>query len=66
MRPRPAAGRRTESRAVRWGAHRRWRSLFLLCFLFVPLAAVFAQAFADGARAYWRALTEPTRWRRCG
>jgi sulfate transport system permease protein len=33
---------------------------FLLCFLFVPLAAVFVQAFADGAGAYWRALGDPT------
>ena len=33
---------------------------FLLCFLFVPLAAVFAQAFADGVRQYWNALVEPT------
>jgi sulfate transport system permease protein len=33
---------------------------FLFCFLFVPLAAVFAQAFADGARQYWSALVEPT------
>ncbi len=44
---------------MRWaltaGARRSW-----LCFLFVPLAAVFVQAFADGARAYWRALVEPT------
>lgn len=32
---------------------------FLLCFLFVPLASVFAQAFADGAGQYWAALTEP-------
>lgn len=34
--------------------------LFLAGFLFVPLAAVFAQAFAGGVRVYWAALTEPT------
>ncbi|HEY3445719.1 MAG TPA: sulfate ABC transporter permease subunit CysW [Myxococcales bacterium] len=32
---------------------------FLGCFLFVPLVAVFAQAFADGAAGYWAALTQP-------
>ena len=35
---------------------------FLTVFLFVPLAAVFAQAFADGAGAYRRAVTEPEAW----
>jgi sulfate transport system permease protein len=33
--------------------------LFLLCFLVVPLAAVFAQAFENGWRAYLAALAEP-------
>ena len=33
--------------------------LFLLCFLVVPLAAVFAQAFENGWRAYLAALREP-------
>jgi sulfate transport system permease protein len=33
--------------------------LFLGGFLFLPLAAVFAAAFAEGARVYWAALTEP-------
>jgi sulfate/thiosulfate transport system permease protein len=51
--------RRTESPVVRWGLTALALG-FLLCFLFVPLAAVFLQAFADGAREYWRALTEPT------
>jgi sulfate transport system permease protein len=32
---------------------------FLTLFLFVPLAAVFQQAFAEGAALYWRAITEP-------
>jgi sulfate/thiosulfate transport system permease protein len=51
--------RRTESRAVRWGLTALALG-FLLCFLFVPLAAVFVQAFADGALEYGRALVEPT------
>jgi len=54
-----APGRRTESGVVRW-ALTSAALAFLLCFLFVPLAAVFAQAFADGARQYWMALVEPT------
>ena len=33
---------------------------FLACFLFVPLAVVFAQAFADGARHYVASLVDPT------
>ena len=33
--------------------------LFLAGFLFVPLAAVFAEALAAGVRAYWAALAEP-------
>jgi sulfate transport system permease protein len=53
------ASRRTESPAVRRGLTALALG-FLLCFLFVPLAAVFLQAFADGAREYWRALSEPT------
>jgi sulfate transport system permease protein len=32
---------------------------FLTAFLFVPLVAVFAQAFADGASVYWRSVTDP-------
>jgi sulfate/thiosulfate transport system permease protein len=32
---------------------------FLTLFLFVPLAAVFTQAFAEGVSVYWRAVTEP-------
>jgi sulfate/thiosulfate transport system permease protein len=32
---------------------------FLTLFLFVPLAAVFTQAFADGAAVYWKAVTDP-------
>jgi sulfate transport system permease protein len=32
---------------------------FLGLFLLVPLVAVFAQAFARGAGAYWKALSDP-------
>ncbi len=54
-----APDRLSESPAVRW-ALTATALAFLLCFLFVPLAAVFAQAFADGVREYWMALVEPT------
>jgi sulfate/thiosulfate transport system permease protein len=54
----PSAERPTESRAVRWGLTAAALA-FLVCFLFVPLVAVFAQALADGAGAYLAALTEP-------
>jgi sulfate transport system permease protein len=33
--------------------------LFLTLFLFVPLIAVFAQAFSKGVAVYWAALTDP-------
>jgi sulfate transport system permease protein len=33
--------------------------LFLALFLFVPLIAVFAQAFSKGVAVYWAALTDP-------
>jgi sulfate transport system permease protein len=33
--------------------------LFLVSFLFLPLAVVFAQAFSKGWSVYWAALTEP-------
>ena len=36
--------------------------LFLTAFLFVPLAAVFTEAFAEGLDAYRRAVTEPEAW----
>lgn len=54
----PPADRSTEPRAVRWGLTAA-ALVFLVCFLFVPLAAVFAQAFADGAAAYLAAIVEP-------
>ena len=36
--------------------------LFLTAFLFVPLAAVFTEAFAEGLDAYFRAVSEPEAW----
>jgi sulfate/thiosulfate transport system permease protein len=53
-----AAPRTTETRAARWGLT-AVALLFLAGFLFVPLAAVFAAAFAEGVKAYWAALSEP-------
>jgi sulfate transport system permease protein len=50
--------RRSESSVVRWTLT-AVALAFLLCFLFVPLAVVFMQAFAEGVRAYWMALVEP-------
>jgi sulfate/thiosulfate transport system permease protein len=32
---------------------------FLALFLFLPMAAVFAEAFRGGARAYWEAVSDP-------
>ena len=55
---RPPDGRPTESRVVRL-ALTAAALIFLAAFLFVPLAAVFTQAFALGVRAYWSALAEP-------
>ena len=36
--------------------------LFLTAFLFVPLAAVFTEALAEGLEAYLRAVAEPEAW----
>ena len=36
--------------------------LFAGVFLFLPLAAVFAEAFRHGWQAYWSALAEPDAW----
>lgn len=33
--------------------------VFLIFFLFLPLVAVFIEAFRDGVSAYWEALAEP-------
>src|SRR3569832_545210 len=33
--------------------------VFLVAFLFVPLLAVFVEAFRGGLQAYWAALKEP-------
>jgi sulfate/thiosulfate transport system permease protein len=55
---RRAAPHITESRATRWVLI-ALALLFLAGFLFVPLAAVFAAALAEGVKAYWAALREP-------
>jgi sulfate transport system permease protein len=55
----PLLVRRSEGTAVRWGLT-LVALLFLGGFLFVPLAAVFAQALAGGLRVYFAALSEPT------
>ncbi len=36
--------------------------VFMLLFLVLPLAAVFAEALRKGAGAYWEALREPDAW----
>ena len=51
--------RRTEPAAVRAGLIALALG-FLACFLFVPLAVVFVEAFAGGARQYFSSLVEPT------
>ncbi len=51
------ARRPTETAVVRWILTAA-ALVFLAGFLFLPLAAVFAQALAEGARAYWAALVE--------
>jgi sulfate/thiosulfate transport system permease protein len=48
----------TEPRLVRW-ALTGIASAFLVFCLVIPLAAIFVQAFADGAQVYFAALTEP-------
>jgi sulfate/thiosulfate transport system permease protein len=48
----------TEPRLVRW-ALTAVASAFLVFCLVIPLAAIFVQAFADGAQVYFAALTEP-------
>jgi sulfate/thiosulfate transport system permease protein len=55
------AGRAGSSRA---GTFALWAIalLFLTAFLFVPLAAVFTEAMADGVDAYLRAVAEPEAW----
>lgn len=48
----------TEPRWVRW-LLTLTALAFLALFLFVPLVAVFANAFNEGIRAYWSAIREP-------
>ncbi len=50
----PARG---EPRWVRWTLT-ALALIFLLGFLFLPLAVVFSQAFSKGATVFWEALTE--------
>jgi sulfate/thiosulfate transport system permease protein len=47
----------SETRVARWGLT-AVALLFLGVFLVLPLAAIFAQAFASGLRAYWDAIAE--------
>jgi sulfate/thiosulfate transport system permease protein len=49
--------RRPASTAIDWVL---WAValVFLTAFLFVPLAAVFGQAFSQGVALYWRSVTE--------
>ncbi len=56
---RTAPRRQTEPRVVR-GSLVVLALGFLSCFLFAPLAVVFVQAFAGGARDYVASLVEPT------
>jgi sulfate transport system permease protein len=51
----------TESRAVRW-VLTTIALIFLALFLVVPLAAVFAQAFAKGVAYYFESLKDPDAW----
>ena len=51
-------GALAEPALLRWGLTVVALS-FLTLFLFVPLAAVFAQALEQGSRLYWAAITEP-------
>jgi sulfate/thiosulfate transport system permease protein len=53
-----SARRIGEGPLVRW-ALTLTALLFLAGFLFVPLAAVFAEALSQGLGAYWEALAEP-------
>jgi sulfate transport system permease protein len=51
----------TESRIVRW-ILTAIALIFLALFLVVPLAAVFAQAFAKGVGYYFDSLKDPDAW----
>ena len=53
---------RAESRRVGIAALWCLALLFLTAFLFVPLAAVFTEAFAEGFDAYLQAVAEPEAW----
>jgi sulfate/thiosulfate transport system permease protein len=60
LRPKGQQVRRAtaEPAAVRW-ALTAVAFAFLAFFLFLPVVAVFVEAFSDGLAAYWHAITEP-------
>ena len=66
MRPSRSRSERQAGRAgsSRTGTFALWAIalLFLTAFLFVPLAAVFTEAMAEGLDAYLRAVAEPEAW----
>ncbi len=51
----------TEPRLIRW-ILTTIALVFLALFLVVPLAAVFAQAFAKGVAYYFDSLKDPDAW----
>jgi sulfate transport system permease protein len=59
--PRPAQRATAEPALIRW-ALVGVAVLFLVLFLFLPLAAVFGQAFERGVGAYFAALRDPDAW----
>ncbi|MDP1561967.1 MAG: sulfate ABC transporter permease subunit CysW [Pirellulaceae bacterium] len=50
-----------EPRWVRWSLT-AFSCSFLVLFLVVPLAVVFAEALRKGVGAYWAGITDPTAW----
>lgn len=64
---RRAAGERKSQRGTEESPLVKWTLIaaalaFCLVFLFLPLANVFAQAFAKGLSYYWKSLVEPDSW----
>ncbi len=59
--PRPRSARRLATEESPWVRYTliTIALLFLLCFLVLPLAAVFAGAFAQGAGLYFESIREP-------
>ena len=60
----PAPARRAVRRPIPWvpTALVTITLAYLALFLFVPLAAVFFEAFKKGAGFYWNAIMEPDAW----